>query len=198
MQDVRQLAAKLFVGGGERLGHDIFSLEVRRWAPEAGARAGVATVAGADPTLMQMVQLAGLLGDEQTMAERTTEYLCSGARGAVGVAAGGRLAAASLSTCENCQWQCRGYSCTTRWPQSAACTAASTATATATCAAAYTAIATALPADALREVSEAERRERFSFALARTLDIGPQRLQQLLYSQVYIVEAGWGLGWGGA
>ena len=47
-------------------------------------------------------------------------------------------------------------------------------------------------------MSEAERRERFSFALARTLDIGPQRLQQLLYSQVYIVEAGWGLGWGGA
>ena len=88
MQDVRQLAAKLFVGGGERLGHDIFSLEVRRWAPEAGARAGVATVAGADPTLMQMVQLAGLLGDEQTMAERTTEYLCSGGCSAVGMAAG--------------------------------------------------------------------------------------------------------------
>ena len=35
----------------------------------------------------------------------------------------------------------------------------------------------------LREVTDAERRERFSFALARTLDIGPQRLQQLLYSQ---------------
>lgn len=27
---------------------------------------------------MRMVEVAGLLGDAQTMAERTTEYLCSG------------------------------------------------------------------------------------------------------------------------
>ena len=39
-------------------------------------------------------------------------------------------------------------------------------------------------ADALRPVGDAERRERFSFALARTLDFGPERLQQLMYSQV--------------
>lgn len=32
-------------------------------------------------------------------------------------------------------------------------------------------------------MSDAERRERFSFALARTLDFGPERLQGLLYSQ---------------
>lgn len=39
-------------------------------------------------------------------------------------------------------------------------------------------------ADALRQVGEDERRERFSFALARTLDLGPEGLQQLLYTQV--------------
>ena len=38
-------------------------------------------------------------------------------------------------------------------------------------------------ADALRQATEDERRERFSFALARTLDMGPERLQQLLYSR---------------
>lgn len=39
-------------------------------------------------------------------------------------------------------------------------------------------------ADALRQdYSEAERRERFSFALARTLDMGPERMQQLLYTR---------------
>lgn len=59
-------------------GNEIFSLEVRRWSPDAEARASVAVAAGADPTLMQMVQMAGLLGEEATMAERTTEYLCSG------------------------------------------------------------------------------------------------------------------------
>lgn len=51
---------------------------MRRWSPDAEARAGVAVAAGADPTLMHMVQMAGLLGEEATMAERTTEYLCSG------------------------------------------------------------------------------------------------------------------------
>ena len=67
--------------------------------------------AGSDPTLMRMVLLAGLLGDEATVAERTTEHLCS---------------------------------------------------------------------DALREVGEDLRRERFSFALVRTLDLGPERMQQFL------------------
>ncbi|PSC70354.1 serine threonine kinase isoform A [Micractinium conductrix] len=114
MQDVRQLASKLFVQGKEQLGHEIFSLEVRRWSPDAEARAGVPTAAGADPTLMQMVQMAGLLGEEETIPQRTTEYLCS---------------------------------------------------------------------DALRAVSEAERRERFSFALARTLDFTPHQMQDLLYCQ---------------
>lgn len=112
MQDIKGLAGKLFLA--EKLGNDIFSLETRRWSPDAAARAGVATAAGADPTLMRMVEVAGLLGDAQTMAERTTEYLCS---------------------------------------------------------------------DALREVSDNERRERFSFALSRTLDFGPERLQHLLYTQ---------------
>ena len=55
---------------------------------------------------------------------------------------------------------------------------------------ASTATALPSPADALREVGEAERRERFSFALARTLDVGQPRLQQLLYSQV-CGEGGW-------
>ncbi|KAL4433228.1 hypothetical protein ABPG77_003276 [Micractinium sp. CCAP 211/92] len=113
MQEVRQLASKLFANS-EKLGNEIFSLEVRRWSPDAEARAGVAVAAGADPTLMHMVQMAGLLGEEATMAERTTEYLCS---------------------------------------------------------------------DALRQVDDAERRERFSFALARGLDFGPQRLQELLNSR---------------
>ncbi|KAL4448385.1 hypothetical protein ABPG75_005604 [Micractinium tetrahymenae] len=113
MQEVRQLASKLFANS-EKLGNEIFSLEVRRWSPDGEARASVPVAAGADPTLMQMVQMAGLLGEEATMAERTTEYLCS---------------------------------------------------------------------DALRQVDEAGRRERFSFALARTLDFGPQRLQELLNSQ---------------
>lgn len=89
-------------------------MEVRRWSPDGQARAEVPTAAGADPTLMRMVQLAGLLGEEETMGERTTEYLCS---------------------------------------------------------------------DMLRQVSEAERRERFSFALARTLDFEPHRRQDLLYCQ---------------
>jgi hypothetical protein len=43
------------------------------------------------------------------------------------------------------------------------------------------------PADALRRVSEDERRERFSFALARKLDLGQEELQQLMYSQVRAV-----------
>lgn len=56
------------------------------------------------------------------------------------------------------------------------------------CAAAIIAAAPlALPhphTDALRqEFTEDERQERFSFALARTLDMGPERLQQLLYSR---------------
>lgn len=113
MQEVRQLASKLFANSN-KLGNEIFSLEVRRWSPDAEARASVAVAAGADPTLMQMVQMAGLLGEEATMAERTTEYLCS---------------------------------------------------------------------DALRQVDDAERRERFSFALARSLDFEPQRLQELLNSR---------------
>jgi hypothetical protein len=81
MLDVRELAAKLFVRG-ERLGHDVFSLEARRWSPDAAARAEVRTAPGADPTLMRMVLLAGLLGDEASVAQRTTEYLCSGGAGA--------------------------------------------------------------------------------------------------------------------
>lgn len=113
MQEIKELAAKLFVRG-QKLGNDIFSLEARRWSPDAAARKGVPTAAGADPTLLALVQAAGLLGDEQTMAERTTEYVCS---------------------------------------------------------------------DALRRVSEDERRERFSFALARKLDLGQEELQQLMYSQ---------------
>ncbi|KAL4857698.1 hypothetical protein ACK3TF_002126 [Chlorella vulgaris] len=113
MQEIKELAAKLFVRG-QKLGNDIFSLEARRWSPDAAARKAVPTAAGADPTLLALVQAAGLLGDEQTMAERTTEYVCS---------------------------------------------------------------------DALRQVSEDERRERFSFALARKLDLGQEELQQLMYSQ---------------
>lgn len=77
LQEIKELAAKLFVRG-QKLGNDIFSLEARRWSPDAAARKGVPTAAGADPTLLALVQAAGLLGDEQTMAERTTEYVCSG------------------------------------------------------------------------------------------------------------------------
>lgn len=90
-------------------------MEVRRWSPDAEARAGVAVAPGADPTLMHMVQMAGLLGEEATMAERTTEYLCSGgcllggahrldcmAGGAEGCLAGGaaRLAACVAPACQ--------------------------------------------------------------------------------------------------
>ena len=38
-------------------GNEIFSLEVRRWAPDAAARESVPTAPSADPTLMRMVQV---------------------------------------------------------------------------------------------------------------------------------------------
>lgn len=81
MQEVRRLATKLFANGGSPFGNDIFSMEVRRWSPDAAARASVPTAPGADPTLMRMVQLAGLLGEEESVAERTTEYVTSGEGG---------------------------------------------------------------------------------------------------------------------
>ena len=84
MQDVKQLASKLYVGGGDKLTNEIFSTEVRRWSPDSAARAEVQFAAGSDPTLMRMVLLAGLLGDEATVAERTTEHLCSDALREVG------------------------------------------------------------------------------------------------------------------
>lgn len=84
MLDVRQLASKLFVNGrsAESLGDDAFSLEVRRWAPDAKVRAGVQVAAGSDPALMQAASLAGLLGDPQvpySQREGVSEYICSDA-----------------------------------------------------------------------------------------------------------------------
>lgn len=144
----------------------MFSLETRRWAPDAEARASVPTAAGADPTLMQMVELAGLLGDEATLAERTTEYMCSGSRPARRARKRGRPAGsceAAYGPGSGCHGMCLlarvccPFSSTPPRPRRA---------------------------DMAREVGEDERRERFSFALARTLDLGPERLQELMYSQV--------------
>lgn len=102
-----------------------------------------------------MVELAGLLGDPGTLAERTQEYLCSGA---------GRQCVFG--------WQGQG-----RQPASAAGRIPSRPPTH------PPPLLSSPCADALRPVSDAERRERFSFALARTLDFGPERLQELMYSK---------------
>lgn len=195
MQEVRRLASKLFAGGGSPLGNEIFSLEVRRWSADPAARASVPTAPGADPTLMRMVQLAGLLGEEESVAERTTEYVCSGEEEAaaphrtqrrgegwqLGLAVGAerRRRARHRRPIAPC--------CALPWaplPSPAPPPRPSRP------------LPTTPHTDALRQVGEDERRERFSFALARTLDLGPEKLQQLLYTQV---GAGWlGAGWLGA
>lgn len=46
----------------QNAGNEIFSLEVRRWAPDAAARGSVPTAPSADPTLMRMVQVCPCLG----------------------------------------------------------------------------------------------------------------------------------------
>lgn len=185
---------------------------MRRWCPDAEARADVPTAAGADPTLQRMVELAGLLGDSATLAERTTEYLCSGlfffyffrvnrttelplvrcvgrgegrgllrGRGAVSVIGFPQCGDASAETAAELQVGCILQRRRLPVFQEPGCPhPASTSSDESD------ASVPAQPpdADALKPtMADHERAERFSFALARSLDFTPECLQQLMYTQ---------------
>lgn len=75
MQDVRELAGKLYGNLGE-LGDDVYTAEVRRWCPDPSALKHQETVSG-NPEIIEYITDSGLLGDHSAIQDRVVEYLPS-------------------------------------------------------------------------------------------------------------------------
>ncbi|KAI7837942.1 hypothetical protein COHA_008248 [Chlorella ohadii] len=62
-----------------RLGDALENEELLRWSPSQEARSAVHAAPSSDTAMLAQVQALGLLGDPDTLEERTTEHLCQDA-----------------------------------------------------------------------------------------------------------------------